>query len=112
MATDHKLRFVHLSDIHFSNKAVNVGFNPDRVLREAVVADIKKQREKLGPMTAILVSGDIAYAGKKDEYEDAAKWLDEITLAAGCGLTDVWLCPGNHDIDQAVIKEVSPVSIQ
>ncbi len=70
MATDHKLRFVHLSDIHFSNKAVNVGFNPDRVLREAVVADIKKQRQKLGPMTAILVSGDIAYAGKKDEYED------------------------------------------
>lgn len=99
-----RLRFVHLSDIHFSNKVSKVGFDPDQILRECVVADVKKLRAELGDMTAILVSGDIAYAGKKDEYDDAANWLDAITAAAGCDVTAVWMCPGNHDVDQDVIR--------
>jgi GTPase-associated adaptor domain/Calcineurin-like phosphoesterase len=102
---DHKLRFVHLSDIHFSHRAVDFGFDPDRALRAEVVADVAKMREKTGKITGVLVSGDIAYAGKKSEYDNAAGWLDEVAGAAGCDRTAVWLCPGNHDVDQAVIKE-------
>jgi len=103
MSVEKKLRFVHLSDIHFSHRQASFGFDPDLALREAVIADVADKRAELGPMDAILVSGDIAYAGKPSEYEDAAKWLDALTEAAGCDPADVWLCPGNHDIDQAVI---------
>lgn len=104
MSNHSKLRLVHLSDIHFSHRQAKIGFDPDLVLREHVVSDISTMRQELGPMDAILVSGDIAYAGKKSEYDNAAAWLAEVTKAAGCDPTSVWLCPGNHDIDHDIIK--------
>ena len=99
------LRFVHLSDIHFSNRVAKFGFDPDRELRNRVIEDIQVMRERLGHAAAVLVSGDVAYAGKRIEYEDAAKWLDRVCSAAGCEPEAVWICPGNHDIDQDVIKD-------
>lgn len=104
MSGHSKLRLIHLSDIHFSHRQAKVGFDPDLVLREHVAKDIANMRQELGSMDAILVSGDIAYAGKKIEYDNAATWLEQLTKAAGCDHTSVWLCPGNHDIDQDVIK--------
>ena len=61
-AEKKKLRFVHLSDIHFSYRQASFGFDPDLALRDAVIADVEDKRNILGPMDAILVSGDIAYA--------------------------------------------------
>ena len=99
-----KLRFIHLSDIHFSNRAARIGFDPDSAMRQAVLDDVKVMRGRLGDANAILVTGDIAFAGLRSEYDDAAKWLAEICEAAGCRPESVLLCPGNHDIDQSVIK--------
>ena len=99
-----KLRFVHLSDIHFNNRNAQFGSDPDRELRNAVVRDIAERRQCLGDIDAILVSGDIAYSGQRSEYLDAAEWLDQICNSAGCGTEAVFLCPGNHDVDQTVIK--------
>lgn len=99
-----KVRFVHLSDIHFNKKAATFGFDPDRELRRLVQRDIAEQTRVLGPANAVLVTGDIAYAGKREEFEDAARWLDEVCDAAGCGREAVLMCPGNHDVDRAVIE--------
>ena len=99
------LRFVHLSDIHFSNRVAKFGFDPDKELRSRVLDDISLMKGRLGPAIGVLVSGDVAYAGKRAEYEDAAKWLDRVCDAAGCDREEVRVCPGNHDIDQAVITE-------
>lgn len=101
------LRFVHLSDIHFSNRAAKFGFDPDRILRQAVLEDIRSMRDRQGSATAVLVTGDIAFSGIRSEYDDAANWLAEICDAAGCRSEAVLLCPGNHDINQSVIKENS-----
>lgn len=104
MSASQKLRFVHLSDIHFSHKAAEFGYDPDRELRAAVIADVKTMVTGLGAADAVLVSGDVAYAAKKGEYDDAASWLDALTEAAGCALDSVWICPGNHDIDRDVLR--------
>jgi 3',5'-cyclic AMP phosphodiesterase CpdA len=98
-----KLRFIHLSDIHFSNRSAGFGFDPDRAIREMLVADVEEMRGKLGAADAILVTGDIAYSGKRREFEDAAVWLDQVCSAANCGNESVLLCPGNHDVDRSVI---------
>lgn len=100
-----KLRFIHLSDIHFSNRIANVGFDPDEDIRNELRLDVQTQCGKLGAADAVLVSGDIAFAGKKAEYENAAVWLDAICDAAGCASESVYVCPGNHDIDQQVIRD-------
>ena len=99
-----KLRFVHLSDIHFNNRIASFGFDPDRALRGILTQDIAEMREKWGRADAVLVTGDIAFSGKRAEYEDAAAWLDEVCDAAGCGKESVLMCPGNHDVDQEVIR--------
>lgn len=99
------LRFIHLSDIHFSNRTAKFGFDPDRELRNRVLQDIVTMKGHLGLAAAILVTGDVAYAGQRAEYQDAAQWLDSICDAAGCDRQEVLVCPGNHDIDQRVIKD-------
>lgn len=100
-----KLRFIHLSDIHFSNRVADVGFDPDRDIRNELMLDVEARCKTLGAADAVLVSGDIAFAGKKDEYDDAAIWLDAICDAASCDRDLVYTCPGNHDVDQQVIKD-------
>lgn len=96
-------RFLHLSDIHFSGKHKNVGFDPDQDVRNEVVRDIRSQVAEIGQVDAVLVSGDIGYSGKKSEYDDAAAWLDQVCAAGGCSTSSVYVCPGNHDVDRSVL---------
>lgn len=54
---------------------------------------------KLGKApSAILITGDIAFAAHHDEYVFALAWLE--TLAAACGTTSesIFVVPGNHDV--------------
>ncbi|WP_233874698.1 metallophosphoesterase [Paraburkholderia adhaesiva] len=104
MQAIQKRRFVHLSDIHFNCRAASFGFDPDRELRELVRRDIAEMVGHLGSVDAVLVSGDIAYAGQRREFDDAAQWLDSVCEAAGCGTESVLMCPGNHDVDRAAIQ--------
>jgi len=57
----------------------------------------------LGSVSAILVSGDIAFKGAADEYQTAMTWLRELAAVAGCPVERVFVVPGNHDVDRAVI---------
>lgn len=94
--------FVHLSDIHFKAKEVDRPDDPNAALRDDIVEDVKHMRQEIGrPADAILISGDIAYAGAKAEYEYAYDWLNTVLCpAAGCKIEDVFVIPGNHDFDR------------
>jgi hypothetical protein len=99
--------FVHLSDIHFGQeKDGNIFPNNDakEVLLEDV-HDVVGTTEK-GKADGVIISGDIAYAGKPSEYEAAGKWLDRLTSAIGCDVTAVQLVPGNHDINRENITNI------
>jgi len=50
--------------------------------------------ENLGPVTAIFVTGDIAYAGKADEYRQARDWLMALAQKMGCASKDILTVPG------------------
>jgi predicted phosphodiesterase len=92
------LRFVHLSDIHFGqNRNGSVVVHKD--VREELLRDCALMRSKLGDATGVLITGDIAYAGKASEYGGASEWLAQLTGIVGCKRTDVSVIPGNHDID-------------
>ena len=53
------------------------------------------------PADGILLSGDVAFAGKAAEYEYAYAWLeDDVCPAAGCRIENVFVIPGNHDVDR------------
>ena len=100
------LRLVHLSDIHFGSRNGLIGFDPDEALRTELVRDLKHLLDNAGGSAdAIVVSGDIAYSGKREEYEHASRWLDVLCEACECHQDAVYVCPGNHDVDQQVVSQ-------
>lgn len=97
--------FVHLSDIHFGQERDSRIFIHDDV-KEQLIADARRVVSSLpsGQAAGIIVTGDIAYAGKKEEYAAAAHWLDRVASAVGCPIYEIQVVPGNHDIDRDVIS--------
>jgi predicted phosphodiesterase len=95
---------LHVSDIHFRMPlCANPAIDPDRPYRTRLILDVRDWVKQLGPVSAILVSGDIAFRGASAEYEAAYAWLRELAYAAGCSLKRVYVVPGNHDVDRSVI---------
>lgn len=93
--------FLHLSDIHFGQeKGGHVVTHED--VRERLIDDVALLVQKLptGRADGIIVSGDVAYAGLKEQYVAAGKWLDRLATAAGCKITNIQVVPGNHDINR------------
>jgi hypothetical protein len=92
--------FVHLSDIHFGQEKGSQLIIHDDV-KERLIEDAARQvkAHATGRAHGLIVSGDIAYAGKSAEYKQAASWLDRLTAAVGCEKTAAQIAPGNHDID-------------
>lgn len=97
--------FVHLSDIHFGQERDSRIFVHDDV-REQLIDDVRKVAAALpaGRAFGIIVTGDITYAGKKEEYDAAAHWLDRVAAAVGCPPFQIQVVPGNHDIDRDEIS--------
>lgn len=91
---------MHLSDLHFRRGEAGGPFDPHRFVRSEILRDAISQCNALGPPSAILVSGDVAFSGHPEEYEFAASWLDELCAAVGCAISSVFVCPGNHDVDR------------
>lgn len=97
-----EMLFLHLSDIHFRSREVKRDDDPNGALRDDIVDDVTKMRAKIGrPADAILISGDIAFAGAQDEFQFATDWLrDVLCPVAGCSMDEIFIIPGNHDVDR------------
>jgi predicted phosphodiesterase len=100
-----RLILIHLSDIHFHQRRSGGTYDLDKDLRNELERDAKKMADRLGRVHGILVTGDIAFAGKADEYDKALEWLRLMCGRVGCPEEKVWTTPGNHDVDRAVIMQ-------
>lgn len=92
-----KFSIIHLTDIHMKGKIDNYICSRTESIIRAINSVLLS-----GEVAIIVVSGDIAFSGQKDEYQIAKKFLNEIKagvdIAKGvdCSLLMV---PGNHDCD-------------
>ncbi len=104
---------LHLSDIHFKNGDAGSAMDLDHHLRNVLVRDAQEQCAALEAVPdAILVSGDIAYAGDAEEYNFAQTWLEALCKACGCEDTrNVVVIPGNHDVQQDVTRKITVEAI-
>src|SRR5690242_3685104 len=75
---------LHISDIHFRHPECTTGMDPELPYRTMLVQDARRLSAELGPIDAILVTGDIAYHALPLEYKAAYEWLgqDSLTHAA------------------------------
>jgi predicted phosphodiesterase len=95
-----KLLLFHLSDIHFNGSSGVTVHDLDSDVRNELIRDAARLTKELGSATGVLVTGDIAFSGQRAEYERAAAWLREFCLAIDCPEENVWVVPGNHDVDR------------
>lgn len=93
------LRFVHLSDLHIQAGAPEIDPNAD--VRRQLSNDLSQVLAGRGPFTGILFSGDVAFSGAADQYARASQWLSELTQILGLPPENVWVVPGNHDVEIA-----------
>lgn len=93
--------FVHVSDIHFGQERDHVVHIHNDVKKE-LIADATGVISELpaGVAQGVLVTGDIAYSGAREQYDAAGKWLDELAAGIGCPIHRVQMVPGNHDLDR------------
>lgn len=99
-----EIAFIHLSDIHF-HKASGNKFDIDADLRSSILLDIKNNAKRhLCNVKGILVGGDIAFAGQKEEYNIAKSFLKEITAILEIDEKNIYCVPGNHDVNQQFVK--------
>lgn len=73
--------------------------DPNYELRKRLLQDIKDCRDSRGVINHILISGDIAFKGAKDEYDLAQKFFQDVCDASGCCEEEIYVVPGNHDKD-------------
>jgi 3',5'-cyclic AMP phosphodiesterase CpdA len=98
------ITWLHLSDWH------QEGRDFDRqVVRDALIQDIREREKKISSDLAkidfIVFSGDVAHAGKKEEYEAAKENLfDPLLEATGLTTERLFIVPGNHDLDRSSFK--------
>jgi hypothetical protein len=93
--------FVHVSDIHFGQERdERVHIHSD--VKAQLVADASEFVGALPGAVAhgILVTGDIAFSGVKEQYDDAGAWLDSLAQGIGCPIHSIQVIPGNHDVDR------------
>src|SRR5438128_6791558 len=103
--------FLHFSDIHFKRTEIGEPDDPNQALRSDIIKDVKRMRRIINRnVDGILLTGDIAFAGHQDEYEFAYHWLEEqLCPAAGCQIENVFVIPGNHDVNRKA--EAGPVQV-
>lgn len=98
-----ELKLLHLSDIHFQHLGKNDHLDSDDDIRNELEIDLGKIVSANGAINAILISGDIAFSAKEEEYIKATNWLKKICGICNCGEENVFPVPGNHDLERGKI---------
>lgn len=93
------LNLLHLSDIHFNRKVLDTVHDPDSDVRDQLLLDATSVLTELARIDAIMVTGDIAFGAKSDEYLYAENWLRMLADRLRCRQDCIFVTPGNHDVD-------------
>ena len=100
------ITWLHLSDLHCRSDKAGEKFRSGVVLTSLWSDIVHQIADGLRPDFAV-VTGDIAYHGKSDEYSVAKESFFEPLLQATSLPKDrLFVVPGNHDVDWALIDDV------
>ncbi|MCP5061438.1 MAG: hypothetical protein GY936_03125 [Ignavibacteriae bacterium] len=94
-----KVKILHLSDLHFATNSV-----PQDTVLDSLFRKIKQEVSSDNKPNAMIITGDIAFSGQKKEYEKAGEYLDKIINVCDIEIENVFMIPGNHDVNRSKIK--------
>ncbi|MDA8137789.1 MAG: metallophosphoesterase [Desulfobacteraceae bacterium] len=91
-----KTQILHISDLHLSSKT-----KQDQSSKlESLLDRVKEDRVRGFSPEIIAITGDLAFSGKEEEYNQHVKpFLNDLLSAVGCERRSLFIVPGNHDVD-------------
>ena len=96
------LRILHISDLHATPG--RHAFRMHRVLGDSWKRNLDELL-KDGPFDLVCFTGDVAFAGRAEDYALAHTLLVQLLEPLGLPMERLFVVPGNHDIDREVGKE-------
>ena len=100
---------LHISDLHFG-----VPTPPAQtVARQLALGSLGERLAKIEAEwrpTAVLVGGDLAWSGSRDEFDLCGEWLDSLLRRLEVPKSALAACAGNHDISRQVIRMPRPAT--
>jgi len=103
------ITFLHLSDIHFTNRDHGTQFDLDQQIRRALLEDVEQKPADGVDYDGVLITGDIAYRGQQKEYDIAKVFLSELFVRTGASAINTCMVPGNHDVDRKYVEPDLPL---
>ena len=96
------MNILHLSDIHFGRNYARYSIKDCFDLKSEILDELIKCVSNLKELAPehIIVTGDIAWHGKKDEYDEALLWFRKLLQATNLTGKDITFCVGNHDVNR------------
>ena len=98
------MNILHLSDIHFGRNYPEYGikdaFDKKEKILDELISCIANIEDDYKP-EHIVVTGDIAWRGKKKDFDEAFEWFEKLLSATGLQGKDITFCVGNHDVNRS-----------
>lgn len=99
-----RFQILHISDLHVSTKDEN----DQRVVLDPLLDRVRKDRDQDLQPEMVVITGDLAWSGKKEEYEKLEFFLGKFRNKLGLKKEQFFIVPGNHDVDR---KKYRPTDI-
>lgn len=112
------INILHLSDLHYGVQDAGGGSKDLANLHKRAIdglidtlRTIPEEHPDWKP-DIIAITGDIAWAAKESDYDQAAEFIKELLTIFDLAPEYVILCPGNHDVDLELNKFKVPIQSQ
>lgn len=90
------IRWGHFSDLHFTFQNFET-----QMLRDSLICSLEKESITLD---YIFITGDISH---KNKYDDrTGEFIKQIAQRTNCSLSNVIICPGNHDVERNDVRKL------
>ena len=90
------VRWLHISDLHM-REAEDA---PQQTVLATMLEDISRRRATGAQVDFVVATGDLAFSGKRSEYELVAVFLRDLVASVGVSPDKVFCVPGNHDVQR------------
>ncbi|MCP4219166.1 MAG: NACHT domain-containing protein, partial [bacterium] len=96
---------LHLSDIHFKKSEADHQTAFRENVHNKIIAAVEMHCREYAPPDFVVITGDIAFTGKKADYQTALPLVKKLRGKLPEG-TPILPVPGNHDVDRTQVEDL------